>query len=96
MIIAVIGKGKPMRLINADEIYYDRLLKTGNKENPLEQAVSHLRIDSMPTIDAIPVVRCKDCVYSSGFAALACPMVGQVNLKDDDFCCRGDKRDDEN
>jgi hypothetical protein len=36
MIIAVIGKGKPMRLINADEIYYDRLLKTGNKENPLE------------------------------------------------------------
>lgn len=44
-----------MRLIDADEIYYDNLLKTGSKEHPLEWAVSHSRIDNIPTIDAVPV-----------------------------------------
>lgn len=41
-----------MRLIDADEIQYDQLLKTGNKEHPLEWAVSQSSINSMPTIKA--------------------------------------------
>lgn len=52
-------------------------------------------IDELPTIDAVPVVRCKDCRWSRGFATFACPMVGRVNLKDDDFCSRGERRADE-
>lgn len=44
-----------MRLIDADAIRYDRLLKTGNKEHPLEWAASQSRIDNVPTIDAEPV-----------------------------------------
>ena len=47
-----------MRLIDADTIWYEQLLNTGNKEHPLEWAVSRSRIDNMPTIE---VVRCKDC-----------------------------------
>ena len=39
-----------MRLIDADAIRYDRLLKTGNKEHPLEWAVSQSAINSMPTV----------------------------------------------
>ena len=38
------------------------------------------------------IVRCKDCVFSLGFASFACPMVGRVNLKDNDFCSRGERR----
>lgn len=38
------------------------------------------------------VVRCKDCVFSQGFAWLACPMAEKVKLKDDDFCSRGERR----
>lgn len=52
-------------------------------------------LNSLPTIDAVPVVRCKDCIWSRGFAAFACPMVGRVNLKDDDFCSRGERRANE-
>ncbi len=40
-----------MRLIDADEIFYDQLLNTGHKEHPLEFAVSKKRIDDMPTIE---------------------------------------------
>lgn len=61
-------KGKTMRLIDADAIHYDILLKTGYKEHPLEWAVSRSRIDSMPTIDAVEVVRCKDCKHRYGNA----------------------------
>ena len=44
-----------MRLIDADDIRYDQLLNIGNKEHPLEWAVSQSSINSMPTIDAEPV-----------------------------------------
>ena len=39
-----------MRLIDADAIRYDQLLNTGNKEHPLEWAVSQSLINSMPTV----------------------------------------------
>lgn len=50
-----------MRLIDADAIRYDQLLNIGNKERPHEWAVSQSSINSMPTIDAVEVVRCRDC-----------------------------------
>ena len=43
-----------MRVIDVDAIQYDRLLKTGNKEHPLEWAVSQSLINSMPTIKVEP------------------------------------------
>ena len=43
-----------MRVIDADAIQYDQLLKTGNKEHPLEWAASQSSINSMPTIKAEP------------------------------------------
>lgn len=43
-----------MRAIDADAIQYDQLLNTGNKEHPLEWAVSQSSINSMPTIKAEP------------------------------------------
>lgn len=42
-----------MRLIDADAIYYDQLLNTGNKHNPLEWAASRTSIDATPTIDPV-------------------------------------------
>ena len=46
-------------------------------------------------IPAVEVVRCKDCVFSQGFAWYACPMAGKVNPKNNDFCSRGERRTDE-
>lgn len=67
------------------------LFAEGNYE--LKNAID--RIKKLPSVDAVEVVRCKDCVYSRGFATFACPMVGRVNLKDNDFCSRGERRTDE-
>jgi hypothetical protein len=83
-----------MRLIDADTIWYDQLLNTGNKEHPLEWAVSRSRIDNMPTIE---VVRCKDCKHNSFCRFLGntyCDLgIGLYQL--DNFCSRGERREDE-
>lgn len=55
-----------MRLIDADAIRYDRLLKTGNKEHPLEWAVSQSAINSMPTV--FPHVQHVESVGKDGSA----------------------------
>lgn len=54
-----------MRLIDADALEYQMLykenwLKGTGVEAP---AVWKQDIDDAPTIDAVPVVRCKDCVH---------------------------------
>lgn len=38
----------------------------------------------IPTVDAVPVVRCKDCIHYHTFA---CHM---VNPAEDDWCCYGE------
>ena len=56
-----------MKLIDADKLEYQMLYK----ENFLKgsgyeaQAIWKEDIDSQPTIDAVPVVRCKDCMYKN-------------------------------
>ena len=58
-------------------------------------------IDTAPTIDAVPVVRCKDCVYR---VIVRDPLMGTMDCygcrvmrynEDDWFCSFGERRDDE-
>jgi hypothetical protein len=48
-----------MRLIDADKIPYTDL----SDGRGLCWVTFIEKVDKMPTIDAVPVVRCKDCVY---------------------------------
>lgn len=58
-------------------------------------------IDAAPTVDAVPVVRCKDCIYATPFLdgsdVLYC--VNSYGLRsyvaDDDYCCEGESIYDE-
>ena len=59
-------------------------------------------IDSMPTIDAVPVVRCKDCKHFRTFRTSydgeeirACVGNGIVDPYYDDFCSKGERKDNE-
>ena len=78
-----------MRLIDADA-----LKKNFPKDNDWEYPVNTNEyvcecIDAQPTVDAVPVVRCKDCInrYSS------CPMItihpdGSITFRaQDDWYC---------
>lgn len=56
-------------------------------------------IDEQPTIDAVPVVRCKDCWNATkmgGFMGevLYCPIL-ERNTDDECFCSYGERKDGE-
>lgn len=77
-----------MRPIDADELM-EKYHKTPVWDSWVE-------INNAPTIDAVPVVRCKDCVYKAsaevidGF--LICPASG-MEICDDDFCSYGKRKE---
>lgn len=92
-----------MRLIDADE-----LKKTicGRCELPSEHLCSTEgdvkgclaeMINNAPTIDAVQVVRCKDCVYhNSKSHNCGHPKMGfgLMNVNENDFCPHGERRTD--
>lgn len=58
-------------------------------------------VDIAPTVDAVPVVRCKDCVYR---VIVRDPLTGTMDCygckvmhynEDDWFCSFGERKDDE-
>ena len=50
-------------------------------------------LDSMPVVDAVPVVRCKDCKYiiDRDDGTHGCYRNFMDDCKIDDFCSRGEK-----
>ena len=44
---------------------------------------------SLPVVDAVPVVRCKDCINYSGSMCFRCGLGHEVSVDADDFCSRG-------
>lgn len=58
-----------------------------------------LTIDEQPTVDAVPVVRCKDCrhkvedkIYGNVFCNR---MIAAYRVKLNDFCSYGERKDNE-
>lgn len=86
-----------MRLIDADVLPNYKLIGTmalGSERSPAElRIVLWEDIKSMPTIDAVPVVRCRECVYKN---TTACPaydapfMRTSLRIK---FCSEGQRRE---
>lgn len=84
-----------MRLIDADA--YKKYLD----ENWI--VANYNAIDAQPTIDAVPVVRCVDCVRWNTILDRTkaeyglCQIGSQLEAtKNDDFCSRGERRTDDN
>lgn len=82
------------RLIDADEIRKKAVPHTrgehGYNANIRKWAVLVGDIDDAPTVDALEVVRCKDCEYGDVCSireAMAC-------TDDNGFCWRGKRRTD--
>lgn len=75
-----------MRLIDADA--YKKYLT----ENWIP--ANYNAILAQPTIDAVKVVRCKDCRYNPQRCFIGCPV--DVPVDDDFFCAKGKRRTDDN
>ena len=84
-------KERIMRLIDADEF-----LKRVDAEYLSDGFKSYVRtrVKKMPTIDAVPVIRCKDCKHreaENGFCeGRGWPM--QL-VPDDGFCDKGERKE---
>lgn len=96
------------RLIDMDEIKkreHDVVLKDGAKHRCFDTTMLY----ELPTVDAVPVVRCKNCKHKPtgteidhdlDFPDDVCPCKCQDHWyswmpEDDFFCARGEKREEE-
>ena len=60
-----------MRLIDADELYFEKLQDTNGKAIPANEYIAFLKgaiaaeelVKNAPTIDVEPIVHCKDCIH---------------------------------
>lgn len=92
-----------MRCIDADKLHFSPRFAwaTPDRESMVPVlAVDKEWVDKAPTIDAVPVVRCKDCVHYEMEACLKIYEDGAVSSyawqlrNPDDFCSYGERKED--
>lgn len=94
-----------MRLIDADEalrLFGEEYEKTKelihNGETHLDNLAEgfteadHIIKYVLPTVDAVPVVRCKDCKYRDGTPGQ--PNILCAQMHEDDFCSYGERKEE--
>ena len=94
-----------MRLIDADELIfrletqdYSGAPDTLEDWTPQDMTIAEIAdINKMPTIDAVPVVRCKDCRIliirtQGGKSVYYCPFIGHYTCETF-FCAKGEREE---
>ncbi len=90
-----------MRLIDADqmavdesEAYMSAQVQITDDLKWIVNFAAHSKIQRIiadtPTVDAVPVVRCKDCKYRDGTPGQ--PNILCAQMHEDDFCSYGERR----
>ena len=74
-----------MRLIDADA-----LMDEANSDGAYGY-VDVKQISEAPTVDAVPVVRCRECKYRDGTPGQPNILCGQMH--EDDFCSYGERKE---
>ena len=85
-----------MRLIDADNLVpdiCDAEIEYGTK--PVHFSAN--AIDNAPTVDAVPVVRCRDCGHGmrcvDGYVRCSHPSGKSILMKSSDFCSYGERKE---
>ena len=82
-----------MRLVDADKIRWKSYPNDYGETN--DDYVGKCDIDNMPTVDAVPVVRCKNCasgMVSDNNKYIICCDLG-VSMGFDDYCSHGKRKE---
>ena len=90
------------RLIDADKLLTNAINISNSKGQIILSAVSTTDILGAPTIDAVPVVRCKDCKHYKPqkksahweHRAYYCNRVVTIKVQPDDFCSYGERKNE--
>lgn len=79
------------RLIDANA-----LIKEANEDGAYGY-VDAFQIANAPTVDAVEVVRCRECRYrfgNNGHSKNGCPIIdANIWMDDDDFCSHGERKE---
>lgn len=82
------------------EAALDAIAKTYVRGESIGYAVAEDILYDVPSEDAVPVVRCKDCTHyqfadnrAFGFPVKRCEWTGFEDVDDMDFCSRGERKD---
>lgn len=85
-----------MRLIYA-EVFRERI----DHYPPEIRDIARKELRYTPTVDAVEVVRCRDCKHYTwadnrafGFPVKRCECTGFEDVDDNDFCSRGERREE--
>lgn len=89
-----------MRLIDADALHEEFCKFSNATGEDMTHAIFYAHI--APTIDAVPVIRCKDCKFSKayyhgsesnlGMFTYLCTQ-GLYGMNADDYCSRAERKD---
>ena len=81
---------KKMRLINANALVEE--IANIDDLRRLSTATIGMVLKAVPTIDAVPVVRCQDCKYR--FDSIRCQMYSEgMKTPDSWYCADGERRE---
>ena len=90
-----------MRLIDADALHNEisermTLFRALGKDRVVQNYdFASTVVGDAPTVDAVPVVRCRECrhLYTDEYGFPACEADAILNPEDDDYCSYGQRRD---
>ena len=93
-----------MRLIDADtlmDVIRQHEYRLATKQGSIDYGMFTLGIqqavDEQQTIDAVPVIRCRECRYrfkNNGHDKSSCPIIdANIWMDDDDFCSHGERKE---
>ena len=85
-----------MRLIDANKLGltdFEIVMCDGDYKEALKLVLSKIR--NAPTVDAVPVVRCRDCKHYGNYAECECDINGAMS-SDVGYCSYGERRDEDN
>lgn len=95
-----------MRLIDADALY-DELYENMGEDEVLDR-IPPCYVDDAPTVDAVPVVRCRDCKLWEPYGSKGARKIGDPlewyggceiwhgGHLESDFCSYGERKENEN
>lgn len=85
------------RLIDADKLKDLMFVAYMRHEHGFISGIENV-IDDCPTIDAVPVVRCKDCKFYETkhyYKGICKNIIGMVDVKDgNSFCSYGERKEE--
>lgn len=88
-----------MRLIDADWIHQNSDERFP-EEKPYQEAWGLTMVDSAPTIDAVPVVRCRECKHGKrgvdNVVICSHPCGKVISMTAGDFCSYGQRKETAN